>query len=84
MVKPKMGRRAIRAAVTSVGGRLYKAREPLAVFVVQGEAVVIRASSQRCEAELRRADKLCHLVGVYDARADMSVVEGDLMMFAAR
>lgn len=84
MAKPTIGRRAIRSALSAVGARLYKAREPLAVFVLQGEAVVIRASSQRCQAELRRADKLEHLVGIYDSRADLSAVEGDLMLFAVR
>ncbi|WP_455275116.1 hypothetical protein [Ralstonia thomasii] len=79
-----LGRRQLRAALERIEDRLFKAREPFAIFIVSGEAVLVRTSTKMFETESARAARRgerSHLVGVYDGRATVDVVRGDLELF---
>ncbi|AOE89671.1 hypothetical protein ACI2S5_08345 [Ralstonia nicotianae] len=79
-----LGRRKFKAALDRIEARLFRAREPFAVFVRNGEALMVRTSTQTFETEAARAARRganSHLVGVYDARATMEGVRADLECF---
>ncbi|AQW29052.1 hypothetical protein ACKZDW_10380 [Ralstonia syzygii subsp. celebesensis] len=77
-------RRTLKAALARIEDRLYRAREPFAVFVRGGEALLVRTSTKMYVNECARAMRLgarSHMVGVYDAQATIDVVRADLELF---
>lgn len=77
-------RRTLKAALARIEDRLYRAREPFAVFVRGGEALLVRTSTKMYVNECARATRLgarSHMVGVYDAQATIDVVRADLELF---
>lgn len=83
--KPQLGKRAIKAALARIETRLFRAREPFGVFVVENAAVMIKVSTRSFELESLRAAQRgphSHLVGVYDGRASIESVREDLEQFA--
>lgn len=77
-------RRTLKAALARIEQRLYRAREPFAVFVRDGDALMVRTSTKMFADECARATRLgtrSHMVGVYDAQATIEIVRGDLELF---
>lgn len=77
-------RRTLKAALARIEQRLYRAREPFAVFVRDGDAMMVRTSTKMFADECARATRLgtrSHMVGVYDAQATIEIVRGDLELF---